>query len=168
MRALTIAFLLVSLVVGGLFLRNKASATRDERSVLTLVGRTVLDQRMSDTCLATWTDVDFFAGTYGFGDGGTRPDQTWLDAAALQARGRPVKLFADAPAGTRPVFVSSTIDMLVGCGHPIKLSTPIFYKDIAFVSATYSNRGGQAFAMRRSGSKWIMVGQTLWTSRVIS
>ena len=165
MYALRLALLLISLLTAVLFLQDKAYATRDERSVLTSVGRIVLDQRIS--CLATWTNSHFFSGTYGFGRGGIQTDQAWLDPVALQARGRSVTLYAGAPAGKRPVFISSTIDMLVGCGDPIQLSTPIFAGDLAFVSARYSDRGGQAFALRRSGSKWIVVGATQWSNGVV-
>ena len=173
MRPLRLALLIILLLAFTPFFFNKARATSEERAVLALIGRELLNRRNYDTCLATWTETDFYSGTYGFAEGGYRPDQARLDTIAERARGRSLSLYAGAPASTRPVLIALTLDMLMGCGHPIRLSTPIFVGDFAFVSAHFTDLStgqssrGEAFALQRVGKKWVLVGHTDWSNGVV-
>lgn len=145
------------------------TATRDERAVLEVVSRALRVPPQHVTCLPIRTERDSFStGTYGFAQGrgksAYRPESLWLDRTAERARGRHVNLYLDAPANRRPNAVKLAINTLTGCNSPIRLSTPIFSGEFAFVSALPIERGGpaQSFALQRRGNQWVVIEQLLW------
>lgn len=171
MRPQRLALLIIPLLALGLYFHGTAVATSDERAVLTIVGRSMLDERQPDTCLATWTSRHFYSGTYGFDE--KLSHQAGLNAVAQRARGRSVSIYAGAPPSTPPDLIKRTLDMLMGCGRPIQLSTPIFVGDFSFVSSYTSNLRppeccvGHAFALRRAPRGWTVVGYNTWDGGVV-
>ncbi|WP_142635996.1 hypothetical protein [Sphingomonas sp. IC081] len=148
---------------------NLPVATPGERSVLTAISRNLLDRQIADTCLPVRTTKHAFnAGTYGFAEGGLRPDRRGLDRISEQARGRSVNLPLGVPANDRPNLVNLTIATVTECARPIQLSTPIFSSDFAFVSARIPSPEsaccdmGEAFALRRAGDRWVISDKTTW------
>lgn len=163
--------ILVLLFAIGACVYTMPTATRDERAVLEVVIRALSVLPQPVTCLPIQTERDSFSsGTYGFAEGigqaAHRPERLWLDRTAERARGRHVNLYLDTGANKRPNVVKLAINTLTGCTSPIRLSTPIFSGEFAFVSARPIEGGGRArsFALQRRDNRWVVIEQLNWST----
>jgi hypothetical protein len=169
MRSLPLAILIAPVLAIGFYLLNIPSATREERAVLTTVSSLIMAGRQQDTCLSTWTKPGFESGTYGFARGGYKPERRWLDDTAQNARGRSGSIYAGRSTDASSGLYSSISDFLDFCGTPTRLSTPIFARNLAFVSARTLDPvtdwyGVESFALQRTGEGWIVIERMGWNT----
>lgn len=146
------------LILTALNFANVRPATDDEREVLRVAFRHILENRSPASCVARWTVPRQAVAGYGFSSGGAHRELIWLDRALQAGQPRSVQLLTGSAKGVDARLPFMWFSDVFTCSDRKTLGTPQIGNGVAFVGV-FDEDGfaSRALALQRFGSSWRVI-----------